>query len=102
MTHQTQLQAQIQTHSGTCPPRSGAWTRAGALVASLFVANDNDFVPGLAGGNKFYVFALSDADLGATFQQQQIPEPKSLALMLLGLGAIGWVKRRNRAAASPT
>ncbi len=65
---------------------------------TLFVANDNDFVPGLAGGNKFYVFALSDADLGATFQQQQIPEPQSLALVLLGLGAVGLAKRRKQVA----
>ncbi len=66
---------------------------------TLFVANDNDFVPGLAGGNKFYVFALSDADLGATFQQQQIPEPQSLALVLLGLGAVSLAKRRKQVAA---
>jgi hypothetical protein len=71
----------------------------GITQHTLFVANDNDFVPGLAGGNKFFVFALSDADLGDTFQQQQIPEPQSLALMLLGLGAIGLVKRRKHAAA---
>ena len=67
----------------------------GITQHTLFVANDNDFVPGLAGGNKFYVFALSDADLGATFQQQQIPEPQSFALMLLGLGVISVVKRRT-------
>ena len=67
----------------------------GITQHTLFVANDNDFVPGLAGGNKFYVFALSDADLGAPFQPQQIPEPQSLALMLLGLGATGLVKRRK-------
>ncbi len=66
---------------------------------TLLVANDNDFVPGLAGGNKFYVFALSDADLGATFQQQQIPEPQSLALVLLGLGAVSLAKRRKQVAA---
>ena len=71
----------------------------GITQHTLFVANDNDFVPGLAGGNKFYVFALSDADLGAPFQPQQIPEPQSLALMLLGLGAIGLVKRRKSSSA---
>ena len=67
----------------------------GITQHTLFVVNDNDFVPGTAGGNKFYAFALSDADLGAAFQQQSIPEPQSLALMLLGLGAIGLVKRRK-------
>ena len=67
----------------------------GALQHTLFVSNDNDFVPGTSGGNKFYVFALSDADLGAAFAPQQIPEPQSLGLMLLGLGAIGFVTRRK-------
>ncbi len=67
----------------------------GITQHTLYVANDNDFVPGVAGENKFFVFAVSDADLGATFQQQQIPEPESLALVLLGLGAAGFVKRRT-------
>ncbi len=67
----------------------------GMTAHTLFVANDNDFVPGVAGGNNFYVFALSDADLGATFIQQQIPEPESLALALLGLGVMGGLQRRK-------
>ena len=67
----------------------------GVTEHTLFVANDNDFVPGVAGGNKFFVFALSDADLGAAFQQQQIPEPESLALVLLGLGAGTLATRRK-------
>ncbi len=67
----------------------------GITEHTLYVANDNDFVPGSAGANKFFVFAVSDADLGATFQQQQIPEPESLALVLLGLGAAGFTKRRT-------
>jgi len=71
----------------------------GINTHTLFVANDNDFVPGVAGGNQFYVFALSDADLGATFQQQQIPEPHSLALALLGLGAMGFVRKQKRSKA---
>lgn len=70
----------------------------GVTEHTLFVANDNDFVPGIAGGNKFFVFALSDSDLGATFQQQQIPEPESLALVLLGLGAVTLAPRRRGSA----
>ena len=66
----------------------------GITEHTLYVANDNDFVPATAGANRFFVFAVSDADLGATFQQQQIPEPESLVLVLLGLGAVGFVKRR--------
>ncbi|MFM9912061.1 MAG: esterase-like activity of phytase family protein [Methylophilaceae bacterium] len=68
---------------------------------TLYVANDNDFVPGVAGSNNFYVFKFTDADLGVTagFQNQQIaavPEPESYAMMLLGLGLIGFVARRKK------
>lgn len=70
-------------------------TLNGVLSHTLYVANDNDFVPATSGANKFYVFALSDADLGATFTQQQIPEPESLALVLLGLGMVGGLQRRK-------
>ncbi|MBC7682389.1 MAG: esterase-like activity of phytase family protein, partial [Ferruginibacter sp.] len=70
-------------------------TLDGVLSHTLYVANDNDFVPGIAGDNKIFVFALSDADLGATFTQQQIPEPESLALVLLGLGMMGGMQRRQ-------
>jgi hypothetical protein len=30
------------------------------------------------------------------FQQQSVPEPSTLLLMALGLGAAGWVARRKR------
>ncbi|WP_075792217.1 esterase-like activity of phytase family protein [Massilia putida] len=75
----------------------------GVLMHTLYVANDNDFVPASAGDNKFYVFGISDADLskvGATFTAQQIqadvPEPSSIALVVAGLGmlAVG-VRRRT-------
>lgn len=67
----------------------------GVFAHTLYVANDNDFVPGVAGDNKFYVFALTDADLGATFEQQRIPEPESLSLVFLGLGLLGFMKRKK-------
>jgi len=67
----------------------------GVAAHTLYVANDNDFVPGVAGDNKFYVFALTDADLGATFEQQRIPEPESLSLVFLGLGLLGFMKRKK-------
>jgi hypothetical protein len=66
----------------------------GVIEHTLYVANDNDFVPGIAGDNKFFVFALSDQDLGTTFEQQTIPEPQSIALVLLGLVGLGASKRR--------
>jgi hypothetical protein len=63
---------------------------AGVLNHTLFIANDNDFIPDVAGTNKFFAFAFSDADLPG-FQNQQIatvPVPASAALVLLGLGTI--------------
>ena len=74
----------------------------GVTRHTLFVANDNDFVPGVAGHNKFYVFAVSDADLaavGATYTAQMIspvPEPETYALMLAGLATVGWLTRRRK------
>jgi hypothetical protein len=38
-------------------------TVGGAVRHTLFIANDNDFLPDLAGPNRFYVVAFGDADL---------------------------------------
>ena len=76
----------------------------GVLTHTLYVANDNDFI-GSVGGvdnpNQWFVFGVTDADLsklGASYDPQQIaaiPEPKTYALMLGGLGLIGWMARRR-------
>ena len=43
----------------------GADVKVGATTYhTLWIANDNDFVPTVAGGNRFYVFGFTDADLG--------------------------------------
>ena len=42
-------------------------TIAGDVFHTLWVANDNDFVAGVAGPNQFFVYAVSDADLGTAF-----------------------------------
>ena len=60
----------------------------GALFHTLYVANDNDFVPGVAGANQFYVFAVADTALN--FQAQQISAvPVPAAAWLFGTGLIG-------------
>jgi len=67
---------------------------------TLYVGNDNDFVPGDAGPNRFYVFRFDANDLGGSvFVNQSIaavPEPQTGALMLAGLAALGAVLSRRR------
>ncbi len=60
----------------------------------LYVANDNDFVPGTSGPNTYYAIGLTDADLGTVFQAQAIPEPGTLAV--LGLALTGLLVQRRR------
>ena len=73
---------------------------AGQFVTqhTLWIANDNDFVPGVAGQNTFYVLGLTDADLGATLVPQDIPEPASLALLTAGIVGLGVGAQRKRQA----
>ena len=75
---------------------------AGGVYHTLWITNDNDFVAGLAGPNQYFVYAVSDADLGTAFAAQSIaavPEPETYALMLAGLGILGWFARRGAARA---
>ena len=72
----------------------------GASWHTLWVANDNDFSLDTAGTNQFFVFALSDADLGAIFEPQAIaaavPEPETYALYAGGLAVLAALARRRR------
>ncbi len=75
----------------------------GTLEHTLYVANDNDFLPAESGENEFYVFGFSDSDLPG-FEQEQfvsaVPLPASLPLFSAGLGALGlfgWRRRKARA-----
>ena len=63
---------------------------------TLWIANDNDFVPGLAGPNIFYVIGVTDADLaGSLFVPQSVPEPATLAILGFGLAGLGFARRRR-------
>jgi hypothetical protein len=75
----------------------------GVINHTLYLANDNDFVPGVAGDNQFFVFGFTDGDLaavrpGAVFVQQTtslLPEPTTTLLSLAALGALAALKRRH-------
>jgi hypothetical protein len=74
----------------------------GVVTHTLYVANDNDFIPSVAGDNKFFVVGFTDADLaavGGTYSAQTIaavPEPATYAMLFAGLGVIGAIARRKK------
>ncbi len=69
----------------------------GTLTHTLWLANDNDFLPNVAGPNNFYVFGVTDADLGASkYVGQSIPVPSTLALTLLAQAGLPAVRRLRR------
>lgn len=75
----------------------------GKTYHTLYLANDNDFVPATAGANQFYVFGFQDKDLPGYVAQSvaaaPIPEPGMWAMLVAGVGAIGARLRRRRTAA---
>lgn len=73
-------------------------TLDGVLTHTLYIANDNDFLPGFAGPNVFYVFGFTDADLpGFRPQRFAVPEPSSIALLVGAALALGLWRRRSAA-----
>jgi len=73
----------------------------GVLEHTLWVSNDNDFVPGTAGPNQFFVLGFKDRDLSGLVLEQvaAVPEPSTWAMLLLGFAGIGLMARRRRSGA---
>ena len=70
----------------------------GIVEHTLYIANDNDFVPATSGPSLFYVVGFTDADLGgsALVAQSFVPEPASVSLVFIGMAALLARVRRNR------
>ena len=73
-------------------------TYGGDLYHTLFVSNDNDFVPGIAGPNQFFVFGFKDSDLPGLVQQRiaAVPESATWAMMIMRFGFVGGALRAGR------
>src|SRR5262249_49474014 len=70
----------------------------GVTTHTLWITDDNDFVPATSGPNHFYVFGFTDKDLpGYQAQQIAVPEPASWAMMIAGFAFIGSALRRRKA-----
>lgn len=73
----------------------------GVLQHTLWVANDNDFIPDVAGPNQFWVLGFQDGDLPGYVPAQiaAVPEPSTWAMLLLGFAGVGLVAYRRRSKA---
>ena len=73
----------------------------GELKHTLYVSNDNDFVPSDSGPNQFYVFGFTsgiNGDLPGFVQQQlPVPEPSSMSLIAGAVFGFGLWRRREGA-----
>jgi hypothetical protein len=78
-------------------------TLNGKTLHTLYLANDNDFVPDVAGPNRYFVFGFSDSDLPGLVAQTftasaAVPEPANWALLIAGFGLTGAALRRRQRA----
>jgi hypothetical protein len=70
----------------------------GVETHTLYVSNDNDFLPSEAGENNFYVIGFTDADLPGYVAQSlaAVPEPAAWTMMLAGFAGLGAALRSRR------
>lgn len=75
----------------------------GKSMHTLYLSNDNDFLGNVlpngsatpvAYGNQFYVFAFEGNLVNQAIAA--VPEPSQVAMLLAGLGAMGFIARRRR------
>lgn len=69
----------------------------GELTHTIYISDDNDFVPATSGPNHFYVFGFTDKDLPGYVPQQiaSVPEPATWAMLVGGFAFIGGSLRRR-------
>lgn len=72
----------------------------GVLYHTLYVANDNDFLPDEAGENKFFVLGFTDDDLPGFQAQVFAPEPATLTMLGAALFGVFGFRRRVKPALS--
>ena len=73
----------------------------GIVNHTLYIANDNDFVPAASGPSQYYVFGFQDGDLPGYMAQElsSVPLPPGMPLFAgaLGvLGLLGWRRQHTR------
>ncbi|MBC7697485.1 MAG: esterase-like activity of phytase family protein [Bacteroidia bacterium] len=72
---------------------------AGKTLHTLIATNDNDFdTSNATNTNKFFVFGIEASDLNYVPQTiAAVPEPETYAMLMAGLGLIGFTARRRKA-----
>jgi hypothetical protein len=76
-------------NAGTWEGLSTTWNSGGATTATLELINRNT----AAGGNDF---AIDDINLSTESTVITVPEPETYAMLLAGLGLMGWVGQRRK------
>lgn len=70
-------------------------TLNGEVLHTLYIANDNDFLPNVAGPNRFYVFGFKDVDLPGYQPVSAVPVPNSIVLLGSALAGLMLARRRK-------